>query len=130
MEVHTVITIEEMEDMLDEIADEFPEELFHDLNGGIILLPEEKANPAGKNLYILGEYNRGGNLGRYISIYYGSFMKLFGFLSKDQLKEKLVQVLKHEFTHHVESLAGAKDLEIKDEENIAIYLHNNKDNII
>jgi len=130
VEVHTVITIEEMEDMLDEIADEFPEELFHDLNGGIILLPEEKANPAGKNLYILGEYNRGGNLGRYISIYYGSFMKLFGFLSKDQLKEKLVQVLKHEFTHHVESLAGAKDLEIKDEENIAIYLHNNKDNII
>ena len=119
-----------MEAMLDEIADEFPEELFHDLNGGIILLPEEKANPAGKNLYILGEYNRGGNLGRYISIYYGSFMKLFGFLSKDQLKEKLVQVLKHEFTHHVESLAGAKDLEIKDEENIAIYLHNNKDNII
>lgn len=121
-----MISIEEMEKLLDEIASEFPEELFKDLNGGIILLPQEKANPAGDNLYIMGEYNRGGNLGRYISIYYGSFTKLFWYLDKEQLREKLVHVLKHEFTHHVESLAGEKDLEIKDAEFLEKHLR--KDN--
>ncbi len=121
-----MISIEEMGEILDDIAADFPEELFKDLNGGIILLPQEKENPAGDNLYIMGEYNRGGNLGRYISIYYGSFAKLFWYLDKEQLREKLVHVLKHEFTHHVESLAGEKDLEIKDAEFLEKHLR--KDN--
>lgn len=121
-----MISIEEMGEMLDDIAAKFPEELFNDLNGGIILLPQEKVNPAGYNLYILGEYNRGGNLGRYISIYYGSFARLYPHLDREQLKEKLIHTLKHEFTHHVESLAGEKDLEIKDAEFLADYLGNNQ----
>ncbi len=117
-----MVTIAEMEKMLDDIASEFPKELFKELNGGIILLPEAKLNPAGKNLYILGMYHRGGNLGRYISIYYGSFEKVYGHLSKERLSEHLTRTLKHEFTHHLESLAGEKGLEIKDAKFLADYL--------
>jgi hypothetical protein len=120
-----MITLEEMETMLDDIATGFPQELFIELNGGIILLPEAKLNTASNknDLYILGEYYKGGGMGRYITIYYGSFSSVYGHLGKEALKDQLQRVLKHEFTHHVESLAGERGLEIKDARDIADYLN-------
>jgi len=119
-----MISIEEMEAMLDEIAAEIPQELYRELNGGIILLPEVKLNNIStkNDLYILGEYHRDGNMGRYIAIYYGSFSHVYGHLGKEALKEKLRHTLKHEFTHHIESLAGEMGLEIKDAKYLADYL--------
>jgi hypothetical protein len=121
-----MISIEEMEPMLDEIASELPQELYKDLNGGIMLLPEVKLHDKSKRggLYILGEYHRDKLLGRYIAIYYGSFVQGFSHLSKDQLKEELKNTLKHEFIHHLESMAGDRSLEIKDAQNLARYLDN------
>lgn len=118
-----MISLEEMEAMLDEIANGFPQELFRELNGGIVLLPEAKLNPASdrNDLYIMGEYHRGGPLGRYISIYYGSFQYIYWYLGKDDIREKLIQVLKHEFTHHLESMAGERGLEIKDAQFLEDY---------
>ena len=120
-----MIDLEEMQIMLDEITNEFPRELFIKLNGGILLLPEEKRNTKvkGGNLYILGEYYSGGNMGRYIAIYYGSFKRIYGHVSTKFLKRMLTDTLKHEFTHHLESLAGEKDLIIKDEQFIKDYLN-------
>lgn len=120
-----MISIEETEVMLDDIAAEFPEEFFRDLNGGIILLSEAKLNSkSSKNdLYILGEYYKGGAMGRYIAIYYGSFLHVFGHLKKESLREELERTLKHEFTHHLESLAGERGLEIKDARFLADYLN-------
>lgn len=118
-----MISIEEMEVMLNELAGEFPQEFFRELNGGIILKPEVKFHEENlaNDLYVLGTYHRGGNLGRYIAIYYGSFSKIYGKLSKDKLKKKLKKTLKHEFLHHLEFLAGERDLEIEDAQNIANY---------
>jgi hypothetical protein len=111
-----MVTIDEMKKMLDEIAAKLPEEFFAQLNGGIILLPEAKMHPKSSDddLYIMGEYHREGNLGRFIVIYYGSFMRLYGSLPPDELKKKLNATVKHEFRHHLESLAGEYDLEIED----------------
>ena len=119
-----MISIEEMEAMLDEIATGIPQEFYRELNGGIILLPETKLNPLSRknHLYILGEYHRGGNLGRYITIYYGSFSHVYGHLGKEALREQLTRTLKHEFTHHIESLAGERGLEIKDAQYLADYM--------
>ncbi|MFA6309416.1 MAG: metallopeptidase family protein [Clostridia bacterium] len=117
-----MLSIDEMEEMLDEIAMEFPPEIYKELNGGIILLPEAKPNAVSNSLYILGEYHSGGNMGRYISIYYGSFSIIYGHLDKKSVKEFLIKTLKHEFVHHVESLAGEKDLEIKDAQFLENYL--------
>jgi predicted Zn-dependent protease with MMP-like domain len=118
-----MITIEEMQTMLDEIAAEFPPEFFSELNGGIILLPEARhhdEDPDGE-LYTLGVYNRGGGLGRYIGIYYGSFMRVYGYLSADKIKEQLRSTVRHEFRHHFESLAGDDDLERLDKKYIDDY---------
>lgn len=119
-----MISIEEMESILDEIATELPQEFYNELNGGIILLPEARPDPIGtdNDLYIMGEYHSGGGLGRYIAIYYGSFERVYGHLSREKLKKQLSQTLKHEFTHHLESLAGEDDLEEEDERFIQDYL--------
>lgn len=117
-----MITIEEMQIMLDDIASEFPTEFFTELNGGIILLPETKRHDKSiGDLFILGNYHRGGSLGRYITIYYGSFMRVYGHLTRDRIKDKLRSTVRHEFRHHIESLAGDDDLERIDRQYIADY---------
>jgi len=59
----------------------------------------------------------------YIAIYYGSFERVYGHLSRESLKEQLAHTLKHEFTHHLESLAGERGLEIKDAKFLEDYLN-------
>lgn len=122
-----MLPIEEVEIILDEIASELPQEFYKELNGGILLLPEMKLNPMGRNddLYTMGEYHCGGGMGRYIVIYYGSFERVFGHLSRAGLKRELAHTLKHEFTHHLESLAGERDLEKEDERFMEDYLSRN-----
>lgn len=118
-----MISFEEAEDIMEEVAQELPQAFYQNLNGGILFLPDEKMHPKAVDgdLYILGEYNHGGSMGRYISIYYGSFQRLYGYMNKRQLKQRLKKTLLHEFTHHLESLAGERGLEIKDEIQITDY---------
>jgi len=129
--VINTVTFEEVGLMLDDIADEIPKEFYRELNGGVFLLPDIKTHPESKNnknindLYILGEYHNDrkglGGLGRYIAIYYGSFIKLYANLPSLQQKDQLRRVLIHEFTHHLESLAGEHGLEIKDARQLERY---------
>jgi len=126
-----VITFEEVGVMLDDIADEIPKDFYRELNGGVFLSPETKRHPESREsiningLYILGEYHNDrqgmGGLGRYIVIYYGSFRRLYANLSAQQQKEELRRVLIHEFTHHLESLAGERGLAIKDAQQLEQY---------
>ena len=113
-----MISFEETGLILDEIADEMPDDFYRELNGGIILLPETKTHPGNNSIFIMGEYHNDrkgyGGLGRYIAIYYGSFTRLYGHLDRESFKSELRRTLIHEFTHHVESLAGDRSLEIKD----------------
>lgn len=118
-----MITIEEMEQILEELAGELPAEFYKELNGGILLLPEKKISPEAKknDLYTMGQYRYSPSMGRYIVIYYGSFEALYGNLSSENLKQKLREVLRHEFTHHLEDLAGERDLEKEDEAELERY---------
>ena len=118
-----MVTLEEAEIMLDEIAEELPPEFYRQLNGGILLLPQVKLHPENRanDLYILGEYHYDYVMGRYIVIYYGSFEQVHGHLPNEEFKEKLRHTLVHEFTHHIESLAGDKSLEIKDNKKMNNY---------
>ena len=120
-------TIEEINDMLDEIAAELPEEVFRDLNGGVSLLDEtkrSKKDPDGR-LYTLGEYRRD-QMGRYIVLYYGSLNAVHGGSSEETMRKHLRDVLTHELTHHLESLAGDKSLEIEDAKKIHNYFSRKK----
>jgi len=116
-----MLSFDEVGDLLDEMAEEFPPEFYESLNGGIALLPEAKPNEeAGHDVYIMGEYCRD-SMGRYINIYYGSFAAIYSDLTDEELGDELYATLAHEFTHHIESLAGERGLEIKDEEYMAQY---------
>ena len=83
-----------------------------------------KLHPANRHsdLFIMGEYCVNYHLGRYIVIYYGSFMQVYANLDKDALTQRLRKVLLHEFLHHLESLASMRDLEIEDALQIASYI--------
>ena len=110
-----ILSFDQVGDLLDEMAEEFPEEFYQDLNGGISLLPEAVEDPAGEDLYIMGEYCND-QMGRYINLYYGSFAALAGLedWSEEDWEDELWETLSHEFTHHIEGLAGERGLEIKD----------------
>ena len=120
-----MVTFEEAAVMLDEIAEEIPAAFYKELNGGVYLLPEAKISPQSKPnhpLYILGNYNVRRDLGKYINLYYGSFEKIYSHLPPNKLRAELRRVLIHEFTHHVEFLAGEKGLIVKDAKAMAKYL--------
>jgi predicted Zn-dependent protease with MMP-like domain len=119
-----MISIDEMQAMLDELVEEIPEELLDELNGGIVLLDEAKLHEksVGDDFFILGEYNAGGPLGRYITLYYGSFMQVYGHENRARIRRRLRNTLRHELRHHIESLAGVRDLDEEDAVFISRYL--------
>ena len=113
-----ILTFDQVGDLLDELAEEFPPEFYEDLNGGISLLPEAMPDPdyPEENLFIMGEYCND-QMGRYINLYYGSFLALAQQerWTREDWEDELYDTLAHEFTHHIEGLAGERGLEIRDE---------------
>ena len=121
-----VLTIDEVNDILDEVYNEFPEPLFEGLNGGVLLLEEEKPDPeAGPDVYVMGEYCWD-EMGRNINIYYGSFAALLGDDPRQVWVDELRTTLRHELTHHVEGLAGERSLEYKDSAQLAQFQAENQ----
>ena len=119
-----VLSIDEVNDLLDTMAEEFPEALFDGLNGGVNLLEEAVPDtefPAGE-MYILGEYCDD-LLGKYINLYYGSFAALAkseGW-NADTWVDELRTTLAHELTHHLEALGGLRDLDDRDAAELAAW---------
>ncbi len=118
-----MLTLEETEKAISDIVESLPEEIFVDLNGGVLLKEEIKRHPQRRadDLYILGEYYRDRIFGRYVVIYYGSMAKVFRHASPNKFRDELERVLKHELTHHLENRAGERDLEIEDERELLHY---------
>ncbi len=112
-----ILTYEQMGDLLEEIAEQFPDVFFQELNGGIQL--EEDALPDPDfpegEMYIMGEYCHD-MLGRYILLYYGSFAALLAEEDEDVWREELFLTIAHEFTHHMEDTAMLHALDDKDAE--------------
>ncbi len=119
-----MLTLEQTEQAINEIVESLPEEIFVDLNGGVLLREDVKLHSQSRteDLYILGEYYRDRIFGRYIVIYYGSLVKVFRHLNSARFRGELERVLKHELTHHLETRAGEHDLERQDERELLHYL--------
>lgn len=120
------LSFDQVADMLDEMAESFPPVFFEGLNGGILLQEEEKQDslfPEGE-MFFMGEYVQDEYLGRFINLYYGSFLASARNedWSEETWQEELYTTLAHEFTHHVESLANAHRLDDQDEEDMLRYL--------
>ena len=87
------LDFDEVAQILDNIVDnDFPEEMYRGLTGGIYLLPEEKHNARipSNRYYVLGEYRE-----QAITILHGT--------------------IGHELRHHMEGRAGERGLEVEDE---------------
>ena len=117
-----VLTIDQVNDILDGIAETFPEVLFQELNGGINLLEEALPDPEFPEgeMYILGEYCND-CLGLYINLYYGSFAALAEREDWDESvwRDELRITLSHELTHHMENRSGLHALDDRDAEELA-----------
>ena len=112
-----ILSIDEVNDLLDEMAERFPEALFDGLNGGVNLLEEAVPDPdfPEGEMYILGEYCDD-LLGNYINLYYGSFAALAEREDWDRRTwlDELRTTLSHELTHHMELRGGLHALDDRD----------------
>lgn len=119
-----VLTIDRVNDLLDEMAEKFPEALFDGLNGGVNLLEETVPDPdfPPGEMYILGEYCHD-LLGCYINLYYGSFAALAEKedWDEDTWADELYTTLSHELTHHMEERGGLHALDDRDAEELEQY---------
>ena len=117
-----ILSIDQVNDLLDDMAEGFPEVLFDELNGGVNLLEEALPDPEFPEgeMYILGEYCED-MLGRYINLYYGSFAALAEREDWGQAtwEQELRTTLSHELTHHMESRGGLHALDDRDAAELA-----------
>lgn len=119
-----ILTIDQTGDLLDEMAEEFPEALFDELNGGVNLMEEALPDPEFPEgeMYILGEYCTD-LLGNYINLYYGSFAALAEKEDWDEAtwEAELYTTLSHELTHHMENRSGLHALDDRDAAELEVY---------
>ena len=108
-----MISFKKAGEVLDGCAERLPREIFKELNGGVNLLPDTRTDELG--LLVMGMYIVD-QTGRRVEIYYGSFAEAFGGESDETVERELDITLRHELTHHIESLAGDKSLERWDEQ--------------
>lgn len=117
-----ILTIDQVNEILDEIAEGFPAALFDGLNGGVNLLEETVEDPEFPpgEMYILGEYCDD-LLGLYINLYYGSFAALAEREDWTEAvwRDELRTTLSHELTHHMENRSGLHALDDRDAEELA-----------
>lgn len=120
------MTLERFKEIVSEEMDELPMEFFKELNNGVVVQEYAKPHPKRKadDLYIMGEYMRSYQFGKGITLYYGSFIRMLGNADEERMRNKIREVLRHEFRHHLEGLSGLKDLEIEDQVFLNRYLKN------
>jgi len=109
----------EFDEYIDDlVTNEIPPMLLESLNGGIRLSKALQQDDAENDYYILGEYIED-NLGSYINLYYGSFMHFYGDKSNKRIRKEILSTIKHELTHHIESLAGNETLAFEEDIEVA-----------
>lgn len=121
-----MITLAEYRSIVFELMDELPDAFFEKLSGGVIV---SEASPVpdyarGDDLFTMGLYQVYSGV-RQITMYKGSFDRVWPHADAEQARSILRGVLRHEMRHHLESLAGIHDassLEAADARNKLAYL--------
>ena len=114
-----MITTEQYNHIITELLDELPEDFFRELSGGVIV-SEAMVIPdyaQGNDLYTMGQYQIYSGI-RQIVMFRGSFNSAHPNVDLFEAKNLLRGILRHEFRHHLEFLAGihnSSSLEAEDE---------------
>lgn len=114
-----MLSFEQAGEILDTAVDALPEGIYDQLNGGVNLIRAAQRSEDGR--YTMGMYHHD-EMGRYVEIFYGSFVAVHGHESDEVFAGELIKTLHHELTHHVESRAGDRTLEKWDEEQTQLWL--------
>ena len=113
-----MLTLDRFTQLLEQACATLPQKIFEGLNLGVGVIEGAKARndtASGQAAFILGEYRAGPQMGRGIVLFYCSFLRVYPHIDDDEEGYALIEgVLKHELTHHLESQAGARDLEMAD----------------
>lgn len=105
------LSLNQFTELAEKLVDEIPPRLCRDLNGGFVVLPEEKQDREfHEEFLIMGEYVEDEVLGTFIVFYYGSFAAILGDEADEAWEAELRETIWHELQHHLESLAGVDDL--------------------
>ena len=121
-----MITMEEYKNIVAELLDELPTEFFRELSGGVVV-SEAVSVPdyaRSNDLYIMGKYQIFSRV-RQITMFKGSFDRVYPQADAAEAKTILRGVLRHEMRHHWEFLGGIHDassLEAEDEQKKQAYL--------
>ena len=86
-----MLSYEEAAIVLDELADELPQGIFEKLNGGVSFVEQAVTSEDGR--YTLGTYFRN-EMGRYIELYYGSFVELYGDMEDEVLSSDYFETMR------------------------------------
>ncbi|MBQ3374729.1 MAG: hypothetical protein IJG40_16515 [Oscillospiraceae bacterium] len=121
-----MITIEEYRKIISELLDEFPEEFFQGLTGGVIVsealvIPDYSR---GNDLHTMGQYQVYSGI-RQIVMFKGSFDQVYPQANETEARELLRGILRHEFRHHLENMGGihnSSSLKAEDEREKQAYL--------
>ena len=121
-----MITQEQFNNIIAELLDELPEEFFRELSGGVIVsddlvIPDYAQD---NDLYTMGQYQIYSGV-RQIVMFRGSFNSAHPNVDIIKAKDLLRGILRHEFRHHMEFLAGihnSSSLEAEDERMKWAYL--------
>ena len=102
-----MISLEDYREIISELLDELPEAFFRDLSGGVVVsealvIPDYARDD---DLYTMGHYQVS-SAGRQITMFKGSFDRVYPNADARQAKELLRGILRHEFRHHMEFLGG------------------------
>ena len=119
------MTLEEFHLALEEIAENLPPRLFEHLNGGVNIREEALLSPDSvpeEPRYILGQYHHYRVLGRWIDLYYGSFVRSFKDADEKAWKAQIDRVFRHELRHHIEDQAGETALAEEDKKETRAYI--------
>ena len=121
-----MISTEEYRNIISDLIEELPDEFFRELSGGVVVsegLPIPNY-ARGNDLYILGQYQIFSRI-RQITMFKGSFDRVYPHADTNEAREILRGVLRHEMRHHLESLGGVHDassLEAEDERKKQAYI--------
>ena len=121
-----MLSTEAYREIVSDLLSELPEPFFRDLTGGVIVSEATLVTDNARNgdLYILEQYTVFAGV-RQIILYKGSFDRAHPQADAGEARRLLRGVLRHEFRHHMEYLAGihgADSLEAEDERKKRAYL--------
>ena len=122
-----MISLDEYKSIVSDLLDELPGEFFRELSGGVIVSDATLVPSYARvnDLFTLGLYKIFSPGVRQIILYKGSFDRAYPQATLQEAKKILRGVIRHEFRHHLEYLAGIHDstsLEAVDEREKRKYL--------